>query len=224
MHGLLTERVEETFLSHRFEKKKSFIVVYCRAKYCIKKYLMAASNSESSLKSMKNSNEQSNISIPHNQQPVGTQEAQDKLPAREGEDHGENGRRTPQGQRLVEHTVRDDEGEKSPVDHDEDRQLNEKDDESGKMAQQHDRFANQRGGSPEQGERFEQPAVQNQARVGNGGRFSKNDEQLMQTGRFHANAEVAQDGKYRLDTPIFGCIKYSNFRRIQCFCERTLFR
>ena len=134
--------------------------------------------------------------------------------------------------RFAGHDHRPDE---SPVHRDEHRRAHEKDDESGKIAQYHGRLANQRGGSAEQDEKFEQPAARNQARVVNGRRFSKDDEQLIQRRRFQADAGVADEGNYRLYLCIsrrshmrncvtIGYIKYSNFRRIQCFCEWTKFR
>lgn len=88
--------------------------------------------------------------------------------------------------------------EKSPVDRGERRQAYGKDDESGKIPQINGRFANQRGGSPQRDEKSEQVDARNQTRFGHERRFSKNDEQLIQQGRFQADAEVSEEGKYRL--------------------------
>lgn len=184
---------------------------------------MGSSNS----KPKENPNARRNIDVPHHQQPAGPHEARNipshefdgahnKSPASEGEDSGGYERRTPQGQRLTEHTVRDHEAknssvhrgeaarfagrdygpDKSPADRDERRRVYENDDESGKIAQQNDRFAHRHGGFPEEDGKSDQPAVQNQARVGNGGRFSKDDEQLIPRGRFHSDAAVVEEGKY----------------------------
>lgn len=224
MHDLLTER-----------KKDFFLVLYCRAKYCINKDLMAASSNEISPQSAENSDEQSNMSISDNPQPGETQETENmpshdfdgvykKSSATEDEDHGGNGKRTPEGQKLEERTAgRDEQG-----------RVYGKDDVSEKLAQHNDRFANQRGGSPEPDEKSEQLAVQNPTRFPHGSRFSNNDEQLTERGRFQADEGVAQDGKYRLYTyicelsrmrkyVIIDCIKYCRFRGIQRFCEWTTF-